>query len=61
MENAVDNIRRGLLKREKALENYLGGKSAFLLDKEKIINEIEEARTIWKDALERLPEQEFKF
>ena len=49
------------MKREKALENYLGGKSAFLLDKEKIINEIEEARTIWKDALERLPEQEFKF
>jgi hypothetical protein len=52
-------IVKSLLKREEAMMKHIARKEAFLRSREKIIKEIEEARTIWKHTLEQLPVQEF--
>jgi len=47
------------LKREEAIIKFTERKNAFLLAKQQMIKEIEEARTIWKNTLEQLPKKEF--
>ena len=59
MDNAVNNIRKGLLKRQEALSRFKARKEAYLLAKDQITKDIEEARNIWKNTLEQLPNQEF--
>ena len=59
MDNNENNIRKSLLKRQEALNRFKARKEAFLLEKEQITKDIEEARNIWKNTLEQLPNQEF--
>jgi len=61
MNNAGNNIRKSLLKRQEAMARFKARKENFLLAKEQILKDIEEARTIWNNTLGQLPEQEFKF
>ena len=61
MNEPGTKIRNGLIKRQDALNRFKVKKEAFLLDREKIRKEIEEARAIWKETLEQLPDQEFKW
>jgi hypothetical protein len=59
MNNAGNNIRKSLLKRQKALDKFKVRKENFLLAKEKIIKDIEEARSIWRKTMEQIPNQPF--
>ncbi len=61
MTNVGNTIRKSLEKRQAALHAFKARKEAFLLRKEQITKDIEEARTIWKHTLEQLPAQEFKW
>ncbi len=58
MKGAGDKIRNSLMKRQDALKRFKARKEAFLLNRETIRKEIEEARTIWEQTLEQLPAQE---
>jgi len=60
MDNVVNNIRKGLLKRQEAINRHNTRKEAFLKARERIIKNIEEARDIWKKTLEQLPKTEFQ-
>jgi hypothetical protein len=46
MKNAADSIRRSIIKRQEAMEKFQERKREFLEAKERIIRDIEEARTI---------------
>jgi len=59
MDNAVNNIRKGLLKRLEAMTKHNARKEKFVKARERIIQDIEEARNIWKKTMEQLPKQEF--
>jgi len=59
MNNAVNNIKHGLQKRQEALKKFNAGKEEYLLAKARIIKDIEEARTIWRTTLEQLPNLPF--
>jgi hypothetical protein len=59
MNNAVNNIKYGLLKRQEALKKFNAGKEKYLLAKAQIINDIEEARNIWRTTLEQFPNLPF--
>lgn len=50
-----------LKKRQDAMNRFKAKKEAFLLNREEIRKNIEEARIIWEQTLEKLPEQEFKW
>ncbi|MEI6696802.1 MAG: hypothetical protein WCO13_12110 [Bacteroidota bacterium] len=56
---AAGNIKKGLLKRQQALNKFKASQQAFLLTKQQITKEIEEARIIWLQTLEQLPNKEF--
>jgi hypothetical protein len=47
------------MKRQVAMSIFLAKREAFLVAKANIILDIEEARDIWIQTLERLPNQEF--
>lgn len=59
MNNAVNNIRKGLLKTLEAMAKHNARKEEFVKARERIIQDIEEARNIWKKTMERLPKPEF--
>jgi len=59
MKNVGNNIRRSIIKRQEAIERFQARKREFLITKEQIIKEIEEARETWKNTLEKLPVHEF--
>ena len=59
MKNAENNIRKSLLKRQEALNKLRARKEDFLIVKEQIKKDIEEAATIWKSTVEQLPIREF--
>jgi hypothetical protein len=59
MKDIGDKIRNSLMKRQGALTRFKAQKEAFLVNREKIRKEIEEARTVWEHTLEQLPVQEF--
>jgi len=60
MDNAVNNIRKGLLKRLEAMAKQQALKEEFVNKREMIIQEIEEARNIWINTMEQLPKTEFQ-
>jgi enoyl reductase-like protein len=60
MTKAGDNIRKSILKRQKAIDSFIAQKEAFTATRNQIIKDIEEARTIWINTVDQLPEKEFK-
>jgi len=61
MNNAENNIRKGLLKRQEAMEKHIARKKAFLVAKKQLIKDIEQVRIIWNNTLDQLPKSEFTF
>jgi hypothetical protein len=59
MDNAVNNMRKGLLKRLEAMAKHQARKEDFVNKREMIIQDIEEARKIWKKTLAQIDNQEF--
>ena len=59
MNMGSENIKNGLLKRQLALEHFIARKKAFRITKERITQDLEETRIIWKATLEKLPEPIF--
>ena len=59
MDNAVNNMRKSLLKRQEALARHNARKEEFVKARERITKDIEEARNIWKNTMEHLPKSEF--
>ncbi len=58
--NGIGNkLKSSLAKRQKALQAFKARKEAFLLEKQQIIRDIEEARTIWSATLKQLPNRPF--
>jgi hypothetical protein len=60
MNNIEKNINRSLLKRLEALEKHRARKQKFVKARKRIIQNIEEARIIWKNTLEQLTKTEFR-
>lgn len=60
MDNAENNIRKGLLKRTEAIKKHNAYKQEFVKRRKRIIQDIEEARKIWKDTMAQLPKNEFQ-
>lgn len=58
MNNAGDNIRKSLLKRQEALNRFRARRDVFFA-RDQIVKDIEEARDIWKNTLEQLTNQGF--
>jgi len=50
-----------LVKRQNAINKFKASREAFLLKKEQITKDIEEARSIWEKTLDQLPKQEFDY
>ncbi len=61
MNNAGYNIKRSLLKRQEAMAKHIARKKEFVNKRKMKIQDIEEARTIWKNTLDQLPKSEFTF
>ncbi len=59
MKYITDNIKKSLLKQQEALARYRARKAEFLVSKEQITREIEEARIIWKKTMEQMPNLPF--
>ncbi len=49
------------MKQQEALQRFNSRREDFLIAKEQILKEIEEAGKIWKNTLKQLPKQEFDF
>ncbi len=60
IDNAVNNMRKGLLKRQEAMAKHHARKEEFANKRERIIQYIEEARNIWIKTMEQLPKTEFQ-
>jgi hypothetical protein len=60
MNNIENNISKSLLKRLEALEKHRDRKQKFIRSRKVIIQNIEEARIIWKNTLEQLTKTEFR-
>jgi histone H3/H4 len=60
MDNAVNNIRKGLLKRLELMAKHNARKEEFVKARERIIQDIEEARNIWEKTMNELPKTEFQ-
>ena len=59
MKNAGDSIKRSILKRQEAIERFQAKRIEFLIAKEQITKDIEEARIIWQNTLKQLPVRTF--
>ncbi|MEI7897615.1 MAG: hypothetical protein WCJ26_11315 [bacterium] len=59
MSKALDHISKSITKRNEALAKFQAKQKAFMIVKEQITRDIEEARTIWRTTLEQLPNQPF--
>lgn len=51
MNNSKNNIRKSLLKRQEALDRFKARKEAFLLTRQQIMKDVEEAKNIWINTL----------
>lgn len=60
MDNAVNNIRKSLLKRLEAMTKHNARKEEFAKARKMIIQDIEEAGNIWEKTLKQLPKTEFQ-
>ncbi|MEI6089164.1 MAG: hypothetical protein WCR42_01815 [bacterium] len=54
-----NKIRNSLVKRLEALEKHNARKKEFFIQKERIEQDIEEARNIWISTMNQLPKKEF--
>ncbi len=54
MQNAIDNIRKSLQKRQEALERQNARRAAFLDAQKTICKEIAEARVAWNKPSEKI-------
>jgi len=59
MNNTGENIRKRLRKRQWALLKFKVRREYFLLFREQMKNDIEQARKIWIETLDQLPKNEF--
>ncbi len=59
MNNTWNGIQKSLQKRQVAILKHVVRKKAFLIRKDQIIKDIEEARMIWINTMEQLPQSEF--
>ena len=59
MKNAGDSIKRSIQKRQEAIERFQAKRIEFLIAKEQITKDIEEARIIWQNTLKQLPVRTF--
>ena len=59
LEKTIDKIRKSLQKRQEAMDKFKALQNNFLASKARITSEINEARTIWAKAMERLPNLPF--
>jgi hypothetical protein len=59
MNKAENNIMKCLMKRQDALFRFKARKEAYLISREAILKDIEEAANIWKKTLDQLPGQPF--
>ena len=59
IEHAGEQVKKHLQKKQEALNMFIAKREAFMLSRQQIITEIEEARNIWIKSLEKLPKQEF--
>jgi hypothetical protein len=59
MNNIGNTIREGLMKRVEAMAKHNARKEEFVKTRARVIQDIEEARNIWKTTLKQLPKQEF--
>lgn len=60
MDNALNNIRMGLLKRLELMAKHNARKEEFAKARKMIIQDIEEARNIWEKTMDELPKTEFQ-
>ncbi|MEI8048330.1 MAG: hypothetical protein WCI92_13180 [Bacteroidota bacterium] len=59
MKNVPDSIRNSLQKRQEAMDKFTARRTAFLVEKEQIIKDIEDARAIWRSTLAQMPNLPF--
>jgi type II secretory pathway component PulJ len=59
MNIAGNTILKSLQKRQEAMLKHVARQEAFQMRKKQMINDIEEARTIWIETLKQLPKKEF--
>jgi hypothetical protein len=59
MRNLPESIKKSLQKRQEALDKFTARRTAFLVSREQIKNEIEEARAIWAATLAQMPNLPF--
>jgi len=59
MDKTGSTIKKSLLKNQEALNKFKARKETFLVSKEQILKDFEEARSIWKNTMEQVPKQEF--
>jgi len=59
MKNVESNLKKGLQKRAEAIKRFLTAREAFLLSKNLINSDIDDARSIWINTLNQLPIQVF--
>ena len=55
MKTALESIQKCIQKRQEALDKNKVRKAAFLASREQILKEIEEARELWAQTMEQLP------
>ena len=59
MRNPGEHIKKSLKKSEEAMHRFQARREEFLITREQIVSDIEEARSIWLKTLEQLPVLEF--
>ncbi len=59
MNTVPDKIKISLQKRQEALDKFTANRTAFFLEKEQILKEIDEARTIWEATIAQMPNHPF--
>jgi hypothetical protein len=59
MKNVGAAMTKSMLKHLEAMEKFQEKRNAFMTARKQITAEIEEARLLWKNTLEKLPDQPF--
>lgn len=59
MKNVGVNIKRSMAKQQEAMVKFQTKKMEFLIAKQQIMKDVEEARQIWMKALEQMPNLPF--
>ncbi len=59
MKNVGANIKRSMAKQQEAMVKFQTKRMEFLIAKEQITRDIDEARQIWKTTLEQMPNLPF--